>query len=260
MNNAARRTPVLFVGHGNPMNAIEASSWSDGWSAIGAAVPRPRAILAISAHWETRITCVTAMARPRTIHDFGGFPRELFEQQYPAPGDPALADRVRGLVTSTHVEADHEWGIDHGTWSVLARMVPSADIPVVQLSLGAGLSGESRRQIGAEIAPLREEGVLILASGNIVHNLRTLKWQGGPPYDWASAFDERVAAALTVGDEQTVVEWEQGGESARLSVPTDEHYTPLLYAMGAAHAGEPVSFPLIGFDLGSLSMRCVRWG
>jgi len=260
LSSPVDRMPVLFVGHGNPMNAIEASMWADGWGRMGAALPRPEAILAISAHWETPTTRVTAMAQPRTIHDFGGFPRELFEQLYPAPGSPQLADRVRSLVTSALVLADHEWGIDHGIWSVLARMYPAADIPVVQLSLGAGLSGEARRQIGAEIAPLREEGVLILASGNIVHNLRALKWQGGPPYDWASEFDERVASALTTGDVRTLVEWEQGGEPAGLSVPTDEHYTPLLYAQGATDAGEPVSFPLVGFDLGSLSMRCVRWG
>jgi len=254
--------PALFVGHGNPMNAIEETSFAAAWREAAAAIPRPRAILCISAHWETEGTFVTAMERPKTIHDFYGFPDDLYRVQYPAPGSPELAERIRGLVTSTAVRPDdgYSWGLDHGAWSVLRRMYPEADIPVVQLSLDRTQHPRFHYDLGAELAWLRAEGVLIVGSGNIVHNLRLLQWDASEPYPWAAGFDKLAAKLILAGDHDRLVAYPALGEQARLSIPTNEHYLPLLYTLALRQPGEPVSFFAEGVTLGSISMRSVRIG
>jgi 4,5-DOPA dioxygenase extradiol len=251
--------PAVFLGHGNPMNAIEDTAYSRAWRALGAALPRPRAILAVSAHWYLPGSFVTAMERPRTIHDFGGFPAELRAVQYPAPGDPALARRVRGLLgPDVGLDAGH-WGLDHGTWSVLVHAFPDADVPVVQLSLDESLSPREHLELGSRLAPLRDEGVLILGSGNVVHNLEAYAWgvQSGAPFDWALRFDQAVRRAVEDGDAATLAAYDRLGRDAALSVPTPEHYLPLLYVLGARHPDDAVTFPVSGFDGGSISMLAV---
>lgn len=252
--------PALFIGHGNPMNAIEESIYSAAWREAAAAIPRPKAILCISAHWETDGTLITAMTQPRTIHDFYGFPDALFQVQYPAPGAPELAERVRGMVKGTTVELDQDWGLDHGAWSVLRRMYPEADIPVVQLSLSRAEQPRFHYDLGAELATLRSEGVLIVGSGNVVHNLRLLQWHAGEPYPWASKFDQQVAELITSSQYDRLVDYQTLGEAARLSIPTNEHYLPLLYVLALQQPGEPVSFFAEGIPLGSISMRSVQIG
>jgi 4,5-DOPA dioxygenase extradiol len=254
--------PALFLGHGSPMNALRENDWTGAWRSLGAALPRPRAILAVSAHWYVPFTAVTAMAAPRTIHDFGGFPPELYAMRYPATGDRPLAQRVADLLASTSVAADQSWGLDHGTWSVLCHLYPHADVPVVQLSIDARQPPQWHYQLGRALRPLREEGVLILGSGDVVHNLRTYAWgeRVQEPYDWALRFEARVRSQLEAGEHRHLIEYAALGEDARLSVPTPEHYLPLLYVAGAAHAGEPVSFPVEGMDGGSVSMLAVQFG
>lgn len=252
--------PALFIGHGNPMNAIEETVYSAAWRDAAAAIPRPKAILCISAHWETDGTFVTAMPQPRTIHDFYGFPDELFQVQYPAPGSPELAERVRGMVKANKVELDNTWGLDHGAWSVLRRMYPAADIPTVQLSLDRTKSPRFHYDLGRELAELRHEGALIVGSGNIVHNLRMLQWQAREPYPWATEFDRTAAELITSGNHDRLVDYPALGEAARLSVPTNEHYLPLLYILRLQQPGEPVSFFAEGIPLGSISMRSVKIG
>jgi 4,5-DOPA dioxygenase extradiol len=251
--------PALFVGHGSPTNAIEDNEFSRAWASMGQALPRPRAILCISAHWETSGTRVTAMDRPRTIHDFQGFPQAFFDMQYPAPGAPDLARRVQELVRSAEVKLDSEWGLDHGAWSVLSRMYPEADIPVVQLSLDRNRAPRFHYELGKELAGLRREGVLILGSGNIVHNLRTIVWED-MAYDWAVEFDEAVTQLMLAGDHAALVDYQNLGPAARLSVPTNEHYLPMLYVLGAQAGGEALQFFADGVTLGSISMRSVRMG
>jgi 4,5-DOPA dioxygenase extradiol len=257
------RMPVLFVGHGNPMNAIEDNRWSRAFRALGAALPAPRAILAVSAHWYGAGTQTTAAARPETIHDFYGFPDALFRVAYPAPGDPALARRVAGLLADRDAAPSDAWGLDHGTWSVLVHLRPAADLPVVQLSLDARLPPAGHLAIGRALAPLRDEGVLILGSGNLVHNLRHAfsAWHRGErtPPEWARAFDDEVARALERHDDDALVRVLET-EAGRLAHPTPDHYLPLLYAAGASQPGEPVRFPIEGFDMSSLSMRSVTLG
>jgi 4,5-DOPA dioxygenase extradiol len=257
------RLPVLFVGHGNPMNAIEDNRWSRAFRALGAALPAPRAILAVSAHWYGAGTHTTAAARPETIHDFYGFPDALSRVAYPAPGDPHLARRVAGLLADRAASPSDEWGLDHGTWSVLVHLRPAADVPVVQLSLDARLPAAEHLAIGRALAPLRDEGVLILGSGNLVHNLRhafSAMHQGerATP-EWARAFDEEVARALERQDGDALVRALET-ETGRLAHPTPDHYLPILYVAGASQPGEPVRFPIEGFDLASLSMRSVTIG
>jgi len=251
--------PALFIGHGSPMLAVTENPYRAAWSRIGEALPRPRAILCVSAHWVTEGTRVAITAQPQTIHDFGGFPRELYEQRYPAPGAPDLARRLPGHVTSTVVAPDDAWGLDHGAWCVLQSLFPAADVPVCQLSLDARLSVQGHLELGRELAALRNEGVLVVGSGNVVHNLRRMR-PGGDPYDWAVEFDAYVRRAVETGYDDALVDFVLAGESAALSVPTTEHYLPLLYAVGARHAGECPSFPVSGFDLGSLSMLSVAFG
>ena len=254
--------PALFIGHGNPMNAIEETVYAAAWRDAAAAIPRPKAILCISAHWETEGTFVTAMAEPRTIHDYYGFPDELYQVQYPAPGSPELAKRVKSLVTSTAVQLDdgYSWGLDHGAWSVLRRMYPEADIPTVQMSLDRTQHPRFHYDLGAELAALRGEGVLIVGSGNIVHNLRLLQWNAFEPYPWATEFDQKAAELILAGEHDRLVAYPVLGEAARLSIPTNEHYLPLLYILALQQPGEPVSFFAEGMPLGSISMRSVRIG
>jgi 4,5-DOPA dioxygenase extradiol len=247
--------PALFLGHGSPMLAIEPSRFTAAWQQLGRELPRPRAILAVSAHWYGRGTAVTVQPRPRTIHDFYGFPAALYALQYPAPGEPQLAARVAGLLAPTAVRLDEEWGLDHGSWSVLRYLYPQADIPVIQLSIDASLSGPQHYALAQRLAPLRDEGVLVLGSGNVVHNLRMLQFDpaaGSPP--WALSFNAAVRARVHSGQHAALAAYESLDAGAALSVPTPEHYLPLLYVLALARAGDAVSMPVDGMDLGSISM------
>lgn len=246
------KMPVLFVGHGNPMNAILDNSFSKKWKELGAQLQKPTAILVISAHWITqKSTKVTAMEMPKTIHDFGGFPKELFEQEYPVKGSPFFAKETINLVKSTNVEEDFEWGLDHGTWSILKPMFPKADIPVYQISLDYGQSMEYHYQIGKEISKLREKGVLIVGSGNIVHNLREL----GRSYDWATEFDAKITEFINQRDFESVVNFQNLGTIAKQAHPTYDHFLPLIYTLGSADKKEEITYFNHQFDLGSISMR-----
>jgi 4,5-DOPA dioxygenase extradiol len=262
MNTASKvRMPVIFFGHGSPMNTLARNQYTAAWRKLGAAVPKPKAILAISAHWFTRGTAVTAMARPKTIHDFGGFPQALFDVQYPAPGDPGLAARVCDLLAPMSVHLDQSWGLDHGTWSVLAHAFPDADIPVVQLSMDGTQPPRFHYKLGRQLAPLRDEEVLIVGSGNVVHNLMLMRRdEAVPAFDWAKRFNEMVRAALASGDHQALIEFERMGEDARLSVPTPEHYLPLLYIAGLQAEGETMAFIVDGYEAGSLGMLTAAAG
>lgn len=226
------RMPVLFIGHGSPMNVIEDNEYSQTWMDLGKTLPTPKAVLCISAHWETRGTGVTAMIRPRTIHDFYGFPRELNEMQYPAPGSSELVALVKKTVKSIEVGEDQSWGLDHGSWSVLRRMYPDASIPVVQLSLNRDLPGEFHYALGKELEPLREEGILILGSGNMVHNLHLASYEEGS-YDWAVAFDTSLKKWILAGEHEQVVHYERHGKPAELSVNSAEHYLPAVVRAGS---------------------------
>jgi 4,5-DOPA dioxygenase extradiol len=253
------RMPVLFIGHGSPMNAVEDNEFSRSWKTIAALMPKPRAILCISAHWETRGTYVTAMPAPPTIHDFGGFPRELFEMEYPAPGSQDLVDRVAEIVKSTGVQSGYSWGLDHGTWSVLHPMYPQADIPVVQLSLDRSSDFDFHYQLGKELKTLRDAGVLILGSGNMVHNLRTAVFNDSP-FDWAIDYDGKLRDWILKGDHESIIHYERHGKAAELSVNSGEHYLPLLVVLGAAESEDPIQFFCETVSWGSLSMRCVQYG
>lgn len=258
----SQRMPAIFFGHGNPMNALHQNAYSQAWAAIGASVPRPQGVLCISAHWYLPKTAVTAMEQPRTLHDFGGFPRELHEVQYPAPGSPELAARVADLLRPIPVEMDQNWGLDHGTWSVLVHTFPDANIPVVQLSIDETKGAGWHYEIARQLAPLRDEGVLIIGSGNLVHNLHTYSW-GNPDvkaYDWAVRFETMARSALSAGDFEPLVAYEALGRDAMLSAPTPDHYLPLLYVLAQRRNDEPVTFPVEGFDGGSISMLAVRLG
>jgi 4,5-DOPA dioxygenase extradiol len=255
-NDVPSKMPVLFVGHGSPMNAIEDNEFSRAWAETAQTLPRPRAILCISAHWETEGTWVTGMERPETIHDFGGFPRALFEMQYPAPGSPEVARLVQETVKGAAVRLDRSWGLDHGAWSVLSRMFPRADIPVVQLSLDRGQHPEFHYALGSELRALRTQGILIVGSGNIVHNLRLVSWQDNA-YDWAVEFDETVRQLIVAGNHEPLIHYENLGKAARLSIPTNEHYLPLLYALGLQDEQDQVRFFADRVTLGSMSMRSV---
>jgi 4,5-DOPA dioxygenase extradiol len=247
--------PVVFFGHGSPMNAIEPNRYAEAWRAIGTAVPRPRAILSVSAHWYTRGSAVTAMARPRTIHDFYGFPQPLYEVAYPAPGDPALARRVRELAAPVDAALDQSWGLDHGTWQVLLHAFPAADIPVVQLSIDGTQPAAFHYALGKRLAPLRDEGVLVVGSGNVVHNLGLMRrGADAAPYDWAVRFNDRARALLAARDHAPLIAYETLGEDARLSIPTPDHYLPLLYCIALQEAGEKIGFPVDGIDIGSVGM------
>lgn len=254
--------PTIFFGHGNPMNALSSNSYTKGWQRIGERTRRPKAILAISAHWYVPGTGVTISSAPRTIHDFGGFPPELYQVRYPAPGDPALAHRVQALLAPLPVSLDSSWGLDHGTWSVLRHVYPDADVPVVQLSIDASRPAFFHFELGRKLAPLRDEDVLIVGSGNLVHNLRAYAWgqQVCEPYHWAIEFEAAARQLILAGDFGPLVDYEKLGPASQFSVPTPDHYLPLLYVIATAQQSESVSFPVEGVDGGSISMLSVMVG
>jgi 4,5-DOPA dioxygenase extradiol len=252
--------PVVFFGHGSPMNTLAHNRYTEAWRRIGESIPVPEAILCVSAHWYTEGTAVTAMSRPKTIHDFYGFPQELFDVQYPAPGKPELAERVRELLAPLRVASDESWGLDHGTWSVLKHAYPKADVPVVQLSIDGTQPLQFHYDIARRLAPLRDEGVLVAGSGNVVHNLRLMRRGGGEAFDWAIRFNDTVRAALASRDHRTLIDLEKLGEDARLSAPTPEHYLPLLYIAALQREDESMIFPVDGYDLGSISMLSAAAG
>jgi 4,5-DOPA dioxygenase extradiol len=254
--------PAIFFGHGNPMNPLAQNSYTKGWAAIGDGIPSPKAILSISAHWYVPETSVTAMASPKTIHDFGGFPKELYQVSYPAPGSPELASRVQNLLEPIYVNLDNEWGLDHGTWAVLCHVFPNADIPIVQLSINETQPATYHYNIGKLLAPLRDEGVLVIGSGNIVHNLHTYAWGSHlvEPYDWAARFEEQAREFLLAGDDRKIINFEELGIDAKKSIPTPDHFLPLLYVIALRQEDEKISFPVEGMDGGSVSMLTVKIG
>lgn len=255
------RMPVVFFGHGSPMIALETNDTTKTWGAMGAAIGKPKAILCVSAHWLTQGVAVTAMTAPRTIHDFGAsFPKALFDVQYPAPGSPELAARVRDLLAPQPVVLDQQaWGLDHGTWSVLSKVYPDADVPVVQLSMDATRPPEWHFDLAKRLAPLRDEGVLIVGTGNIVHNLPAMNWgeRHCAPYDWSQRFNDYVKQAILDDAPERAVNFAAQGQDAARSVPTPDHYWPLLYVLGARLAGDAARFAPDHIEHGSLSMTSV---
>lgn len=258
----SNRMPAIFFGHGNPMNALADNGWTQGWRAIGESLPRPKAVLCVSAHWYVPSIAVTAMERPRTIHDFGGFPRELSEYHYPAPGAPEVAGRVAELLGGDVVMDESGWGLDHGTWSVLCHVFPDADVPVVQLSINETEPAPFHYEMGRLLAPLRDEGVLVVGSGNLIHNLHAYAWgdQAREPFDWAMRFEQTARDLMLASDHEPLIYYESIGKDALLSAPTPDHYLPLLYVLATQQTEDAVSFPVEGFDGGSISMTTVRIG
>ena len=257
-----RRLPIVFFGHGSPMVALEKSEVTRSWAATAARIGKPHAILCISAHWLTRGTAVTAMPRPQTIHDFGAFPQALFDVRYPAPGNPGVAERVQDLLAPMRVASDLNWGLDHGTWSVLVHAYPDADVPVVQLSMDVSKNPEEHWQIGRKLRALRDEGVLIIGTGNIVHNLGAMDWNNpnAQPYPWAERFNNTMLEAVVADQPEVVIDFAALGEAARLSVPTPDHFWPLLYVLGARHEGEAVQFEPNLIQHKSLGMTSILIG
>lgn len=255
-----QKMPALFVGHGSPMNALEDNEFSRAWTQVGQQLPKPNAILCVSAHWETAGTQVTGMDKPKTIHDFGGFPPELYVAEYPAPGSPELARLTQETVKKVPVRFDQTWGLDHGTWSVLCRMFPRADIPIVQLSLDRTQAPSFHYELGKELRALRNKGVLIVGSGNIVHNLGAAIFEDGVTYDWAVEFDALAKKLIESGDHGSLVEYQKLGQAARLSIPTNEHYLPLLYILALQDKQEQIRFFTDRVTFGSLSMRSLWIG
>jgi 4,5-DOPA dioxygenase extradiol len=248
------RMPAVYVGHGSPMNAITDTKFSRAWRALGDSLPRPRAIAVISAHWFVPGTAVTAMPKPKTIHDFGAFPKALFDVRYPAPGDPALAAEIADTLAPTPVRLDTSWGLDHGAWSVLVHVYPKADIPVVEISVDSDLAPADHFELGRRLAPLRDHGVLVISCGNIVHNLERIDFGATEPYDWVVRFDEFVKGALERRDDAALIGYESHPD-ARLAAPDEDHYYPLLYAEGIRHRDDVLRFVVEGYDAGSISMR-----
>jgi 4,5-DOPA dioxygenase extradiol len=251
--------PVLFLGHGSPMNAIEENEFVKGWRHVGTTLPRPKAILCISAHWETRGTYVTAMEKPRTIHDFGGFPPALFAVQYPAPGDPEIAALTKESITKTDVGLDQQWGLDHGCWSVVKRLYPDADIPVLQLSLDYQKDAAYHYELARELSALRRKGILIIGSGNMVHNLGIMNWQlPESGYDWAVEANTLMKQHITNRNHTALVRYSGLGKAVKLSIPTAEHYLPLLYTLGLQEAKEEVQMFNDRTIMGSISMTSLK--
>ncbi|HUL72891.1 MAG TPA: 4,5-DOPA dioxygenase extradiol [Vicinamibacterales bacterium] len=256
------RLPAVFFGHGNPMNALLDNGYTRAWAAVGEAIPRPRAILCISAHWFVPETGVTVSTAPRTIHDFGGFPPALYQVQYPAPGDPVLARHVQQILAPLPVTLDDRWGLDHGTWSVLKHVYPRADVPIVQLSIDEREPASFHYEIGKRLASLRDEGVLIVGSGNLVHNLHAFAWgkHNVEPFDWALRFERQAREMLVAGEQAPLVQYDRLGRDALLSIPTPDHYLPLLYVIATRQRDDAIAFPVEGVDGGSVSMLAVRVG
>ena len=250
--------PALFIGHGSPMNAIEDSEFSEAWAQAAGRFPKPKAVLCVSAHWETDGLLLNAVARPRTIHDFYGFPEELYAVRYPAPGAPELAEKILEALTGFSARPDNEWGLDHGAWSVLRRMYPQAGVPVLQLSLDSAQDVDFHYRIGRELGKLREQGVLVLGSGNIVHNLRLYNFYDDSPYPWATAFDGEIRRLVQAGQHQALAGY-RALPGANMAIPTPEHYLPLLYVLGASRSGEQAEL-FCRKVLGSISMTCVAFG
>ena len=256
--------PVLFIGHGSPMNGIEDNEFSRRWTQMAKEIPTPKAVLVVSAHWFSEGTRITAMEFPKTIHDFGGFPKALFDVQYNAAGNPALALETVSLIHSAHVEPDHDWGLDHGTWTVVRHMYPDAKIPVLQLSIDYTKAPQYHFELAKELYSLRKKGVLIIGSGNMVHNLRMVAWdkmsEPGFGYDWALKMNDTFKHYIVSGDFQPLIHYEQLGAESRLAIPTPEHYLPLLYTLGLKGAGDNVSFFNDKAVAGSLTMTSVKLG
>jgi 4,5-DOPA dioxygenase extradiol len=250
--------PVLFLGHGNPMYAIQQNEFTAGWQKTAKSLPVPKAILVISAHWETSGTFVTAMAKPKTIHDFGGFPKELFDVQYPAPGSPELAAQARDLIKKTSVELDHEWGLDHGTWSVIRHMYPEAEIPVIQMSMDYRKDPKWHYELARELAALRQKGILIIGSGNMVHNLRRADWHATSGADWAIEANEKMKKLITDNDHQSLINYSSLGKEVQMAIPSPDHYIPLLYSLGLKTEKENISFFNDKTELGAISMTSVK--
>ena len=256
--------PVLFVGHGSPMNGIEDTGFSRRWTQMAKEIPTPKAVLVVSAHWFTQGTQITAMDFPKTIHDFGGFPKELFEVQYPAPGNPVLAKEMAGLIHSAHVELDHDWGLDHGTWTVIRHMYPDANIPVLQLSIDYSKGPQYHYDLARELYGLRKKGVLIIGSGNMVHNLRMVAWDKlndqEYAYDWASRMNDKFKELIIHGDHKPLINYSSLGKEALLAIPTPEHYLPLMYTLGLKEDKDSISFFNDKAVGGSLTMTSVKFG
>jgi 4,5-DOPA dioxygenase extradiol len=254
--------PAVFFGHGNPLNALAENDYTSAWARLGATIPKPRGIVMVSAHWYLPATLVTAMDNPRTIHDFGGFPHELYELTYAPPGDPALARRVQAALAPLDVGLDNEWGLDHGTWSVLVHAYPYADVPVVQLSIDETQPPDFHYELGKRLGALRDEGILVAGSGNIVHNLHTYAWGRHPaqPFDWALRFERYARDLMSKGKDEPLVDYEALGGDALLSAPTPDHYLPLLYVLGTRRPTDRVTYPVEGMDGGSISMLTVQLG
>ncbi len=262
-SNNTNKMPVLFLGHGSPMNAIEENEFVKGFRKVGQEIQKPQAILIISAHWETRGTFVTAMDHPRTIHDFGGFPPELFAVQYPAPGSPELAKQTQSLITNTNVGLDHNWGLDHGAWSVIKHLYPNADIPIIQMSLDYQQGPQYHYDLAKEIKSLRNKGVLIVGSGNMVHNLGMVEWRRLNEtfgYDWAIETNEKMKSFILNSDHQSLINYHQQGKPFQLAIPSPEHYLPLIYTLGLKEENESIQFFNDKAVAGSLTMTSVKFG
>lgn len=258
------KMPVLFVGHGSPMYAIQENEFVNAWRKLGESIPQPKAILCISAHWETKGTFVTVLPKPPTIHDFGGFPRELFAVEYPAPGSPELANEAKRIVTRTEVGLDDKWGLDHGAWSVIRNMYPLADIPVVEMSLNYNQSPQYHYDLAKELSSLRDKGVLIIGSGNIVHNLRLVAWDkmNDPEYgfDWAITANNKIKQLIMDNNHKELINYSSLGREVQMAVPTPEHYLPLLYALALKEDDEPLNFFNDKAVMGSLTMTSLKIG
>jgi len=258
------RMPVLFVGHGSPMNAIEENEFVEGWRNIGKTIPRPKAILCVSAHWETKGTFVTAVPRPQTIHDFGGFPKALYDVQYPAPGSPELANETKRIITKTGIGLDEKWGLDHGAWSVIRRIYPEANVPVIEMSLDYSQGPQYHYDLGKQLAALRNKGVLIIGSGNLVHNLRMVAWDkmNEPEYgfDWAIQANDKFKQLIQSGNHKELINYTALGREVQLAVPSPDHYLPLLYTLALKEENETVSFFNDKAVMGSLTMTSVCIG
>lgn len=262
LKDSAKLIPVLFIGHGSPMNAIEDNEYSQAWEKLGKALPLPKAVLCVSAHWLTKGTFVTAMEKPKTIHDFGGFPQALFDVQYTAPGSPEVAQIIRQDVHSIKVHDDHEWGLDHGTWSVVKRMYPDAKVPVLQLSIDYGKGAQYHYDLAKELQTLRKKGILIIGSGNMVHNLGMLSWQGGEGYgyDWAKEINTTFKSLINRNEHTRLIHYDQLGPAGKLAIPSPDHYYPLIYSLGLQGKKDEVQIFNDSVTMGSISMTSVRFG